>query len=218
MVAMIKVDDASVVAMVRDVLTREKGSREGQSTYLRALTAAVQVELGSEPRMAGGRGRIKGVTIEAAMEAVAQAHGRFYAIVLTELDPNLDARTRNGQSGFARSAVSTLRAAVKAGLNPLEIVLPALTKEWLRAWAKQHKTPDLFNVTDATRKARLLLRRLGEVVAAIPDKDKGQVMDFVHKELEALDAVVQYSPGEGHDQTHVIPTRGRARGESRVQA
>lgn len=179
-------DDVAVTAMIREVLSRESGSREGQSTYLRTLVAAVQEGLGRSPTLAPVSGRAKRIPIERALEALETAHGRFYGIVLQEVNTGDDARTRNAQTGFARSAASTLRSAVRLGLNPLTLVVPAVTKESLRAWAREH-TPEVpVDATEATKQAGALLDQLAELMESVPEDEREDVLEQVHAKLESL--------------------------------
>jgi hypothetical protein len=195
MLSKIPVDDATVVAIVRDVIARKTASAEGQGTYLRTLVAAVQVELGQRPRLvAGGRGRVRKLEPEAALAAVEATHKRFYAIVLAEIDPKLDALVRNAQSAFARSAVSTLRTAVRLGLNPLEIVAASVTKDWLRAWTRDHKPDAQPTLDKALQRTRGLMRRLSGMVTSLSPTEQREVMALVNQELSTLVAEVHPLP------------------------
>jgi hypothetical protein len=191
----IEVSDSAVTALVRDIINREKSRAEGQASYLRTLIAAVQTELGIVPRMAA-RGRVKPVTAEEASTAINTVHGRFYALVLAELDQTLDAQTRNAQSGFARSTVSTLRAAVRLGLNPLELVIPTVSKGWLRQWAQDHK-PEAdgpMPVSTAEHKAKGLVKRLAALIEPMSAEAKAEILVAFHLELAELDKAVRFSP------------------------
>lgn len=176
----IEVGEAAVVAMVRDVLKRDTAGQEGLATYLRTLAAAVQVELGGTPRMAD-RGHVRKVTVEDALAALTTVNNRFYAIVLAELNPRLDALTRNAQSGFARSSASSLRTAFREGLNPLAMVLPKLTKGWLRTWTAEHR-PEATPV-DATRRVKSLAKRLHALIEPLPAAEKTEALVSVQQEL-----------------------------------
>jgi len=121
----VDLSDDALVSMIRATLAANTEDRKAQGTYLRTLAAAVQVELGGVP----ARGRIKAVSVEEAVAALNACNQRFYALVLAALDANgtIDALERNSRSGFARSAASTLRAAFRAGLSPLQLPLQAAT-------------------------------------------------------------------------------------------
>lgn len=189
-------DDEAVTAMIRNVLGYESDSREGNATYLRTLIAAVQIELAGASLLTPSRRKPKAVTPEAALEAVELVHGRFYGIVLVEVQgEGLDARARNAQTNFARSATSTLRAAVRLGLNPLTLVLPATTKETLRAWTRANR-PDVQEIDKdtATKKAHGLMKQLAAILEAVPEEERADVIEQVHSELDQLDAMAQFVP------------------------
>jgi hypothetical protein len=183
---MFKIDDRSVTLMVRDLLRRDDASRAGATTYLRTLIAAVQVALGGKVRVAA-QGRVKEVTTDEALAALNAENGRFYSIVLAELPDGLEARERNARSGFARSAVSTIRAAIRAGLNPLEIVVPGATKDGLRQFAKAHSPAPAITTTAAQQTAKFLIRRIGKLLEGLNDDDKADVIEFVHNELNEVE-------------------------------
>jgi hypothetical protein len=203
-------DDGSLKAMVRDVLARTEAGRVGQSTYLKTLMAAVQVEVGGKPVEGQPRGKVKSITVDDAIAALGRAHGRFYSVVLSELGPELDAQERNSKSAFARSSAATIRAALRTGLNPLTVPLPALTKEALRLWTREHageKSPP--DIKTAVRRARLLVRRLSAIIEPMGDEEKSVVIEAVQKDLEALSLVVEYVPADDFgSRTHIIQHKG----------
>ena len=191
--------DGGILRMVKDVLARDSASREGQSTYLRTLVAGVQVELGGKPVFGPVRGRVKVVTVDEALAAMSIVNGRFYGFVLEAVNaesPDATARERNAKSGFARSAASTLRAAIRAGLNPLTVTLPSATKEGLRQWTAQHR-PDKEKptITDAARKAKALIKRLAEILEPMSGAEKATILEQVHADMAAMAAVYADEPG-----------------------
>lgn len=187
----IQTDDASVTALVRDCLAREVEGKACRTSYLRTLIAAVQVALGSSPRLIGARGRIRHVAMPEALEALAQVNERFYGIVMQEIPTTLDAKTRNAQSGFARSAASTLRSAIHAGLNPLELVVPSVTKEMLRQWTAEHRPDETPTLALALRRARSGMQRIGAMIAGLAMPEQAEVLEAIRRELEALEAETQ---------------------------
>lgn len=211
------VSDADVTKMIAAVIVSEATGDAGRSTYLRSLAASIQVELGGKPLTAPPRGRVKRIDPEEALAALTTVNARFYALVLTAIDgKELDAKTRNAKSGFARSAASTLRSALKWGLNPLSIVIPDVTKESLRSWTAEHRPPPVVDTAAGIKRARALIRQLSEFIEPLTDRDKTVVMAQFHSELDGLDAVVNYvPPGDPHRRTHIIPTAG-ARQERRA--
>lgn len=188
----IETTDAAITTMVRDVLKHESQAGEGQATYLRALTAGVQVAVGGAPRIAA-RGRVKGIEGAAALEALTKVNARFYAIVLAEVGKKGTPKERNSKTGFARSAASTLRSALRAGLNPLLIVLPTLTKAWLRAWTAKHRpAPAAPTAAVVARQARVAAAKLHRLLAMLPDLEKAEVVNEVREELQPTGVILPF--------------------------
>jgi hypothetical protein len=191
--------DGGIVRMVKDVLARDTASRESQSTYLRTLVAGVQVELAGKPVFGPARGRVKAVTVDEALGALAIVNGRFYGFVLeavNEENPDANARERNARSGFARSAAATLRAALRAGLNPLTVALPSATKEGLRQWTAQHQpAKEKPSIADGVRKARALIKRLAEILQPMTGAEKASILEQVHADIATMAQVVAEEPG-----------------------
>lgn len=184
----IDLTDAGVTKLVRQVISQDRAAGEGQTTYLRTLGAAVQAQLGAKPRLTGRQGRVKAIGQDEAMEALGEVHGRFYSLVLAELDPHADAKARNAQSAFARSSASALRGAIKAGLNPLEIVIPKLTKTWLRDWVRAHAPePEAPTLDTATAAAQRLAHRLTMLLSPLSDAEKVAVLNAIRPEFLALE-------------------------------
>ncbi len=180
----IETDDAAVTALVRDMLRRDHAGRSGWATYLRTLGAAVQTELGSKPRMGETRGRVRAVTLTDAIAALGTVHARFYAIVMREIDPGLDAKERNAQSNFARSATSTMKSAFRAGLNPLTMLVPSLTKEGLREWVRE-KSP--ATVDSIETRVQRLMRKVGRLIGELPEAEQDGAFTAAHNTLTGIE-------------------------------
>jgi hypothetical protein len=191
--------DGGIARMVKDVLARDTASREGQSTYLRTLVAGVQVELAGKAVMGPVRGRVKSVTVDEALGALAIVNGRFYGFVLeavNEENPDATARERNARSGFARSAAATFRAALRAGLNPLTVTLPSATKEGLRNWTAQHRpTKDKPSISEGIKRARALVKRLADIIQPMTGAEKAAILEQVHADIATMAQVVAEEPG-----------------------
>lgn len=183
----IETDDATVQALVRAMLRQDDGCREGRATYLRTLTAAVQIELGSAPRMSATRGRIRAALMPEALAALSKVNDRFYSIVLAELDPKLTAQARNSKSGFARSAASTLRVAIHAGINPLALIVPTLTKESLREWTAEHTGMTETEAEATMRNTQRMIRRVVKNVNLAPANARQALLRMLDAELAALE-------------------------------
>lgn len=183
----IDTDDAAVQALVRGMLKQDAGCREGRATYLRTLTAALQIELGGAPRMSATRGRIRAALMPEALAGLAKVNERFYGIVVAELDPKLTPVERNAKSGFARSAASTLRTAIHAGINPLALILPTLTKESLREWTAEHTGMTETEAEATMRNTQRMIRRVVKNVNLAPSAERPALLRMIDSELAELD-------------------------------
>jgi hypothetical protein len=211
--ATIEYNENAVRSLVRVILDGDAAARNGSVSYLRTLSAATQHELGKPVTAKPVKGRVKGIPVEDALAALGVVHGRFLAIVVAEIG-DVDPRTRNARSNFARTAASTLRAAYRAGLNPLAVVSTTVTKEWLRTWTEAHREKIAPDAAAGIRRARGLLRRLTELLDALDDRDKRPVLDIVHAEVQTMDATAHYEPAEATAPPRIVSTRltRRARG------
>src|SRR5688572_14818029 len=105
-------DDTALGNVIRSVIQSGQTNEGGKTTYLRSLAAWLQIELGAKPLLATARGPRKKPDTKLVLDALERVNKRFYDVVLgvlNEIEP--DAQARNARSGFARSAVSTLRRA-----------------------------------------------------------------------------------------------------------
>lgn len=186
-------DDAAVGTLVRTVLSSAQASDGGKATYLRSLAAGTQVELGAKPVLAAPRGRKKAPDTNASLDALERVHKRFYAVVIGAVNelPGLDAVERNSRSGFARSAMSTLRRAIRYGLNPLTIVIPDLTKTGLREWANKHSPPPApVTAAQGIERVRTIVRDLVSLVEHVEKKDQAAVISQFYAELDEVDGAL----------------------------
>jgi hypothetical protein len=186
----LQTDDGTIQACVRDCLARDNESRTCRTSYLRLLIGALQVALGSSPRLVGARGRARQVAMPEALEALSRVNERFYGIVLAEIPHDLDALTRNKQSGFARSAASTLRSAIRAGLNPLELVVVSATKDSLRAWTAEHKPEETVTLKAAMSRAHAIAKRVRTLIGNLSETEKADVLEALRRDLEAVEAEI----------------------------
>lgn len=184
-------DDASIARVVRSVMDASQTNEMGKATYLRSIAAGLQVELGGKPVLLPVRGsRRKRTDTSAALAALERVNKRFYEVVLTVVNElEADALARNARSGFARSAVSTLRRAIRLGLNPATIVIPDLTKSGLREWADKHAgQPSTITAARGIERVRALVQDLVDLVERVEKKDQAAVIAQFYQELDAVDS------------------------------
>lgn len=159
----------------------------GQSTrgtYLRALVATTQAELGVKPRLRTTESPVTDKAVQAKqLEALELVHARFYEVVLNNVDGN--AEERNRRSGFARSAVSTVRAYIRAAnditsLSAMRVTKAALAEAVPTKKPRPASLPVLRNRVDT---ALSNLTRLSDTLAKV---DKTAAIEVLNGILSTL--------------------------------
>lgn len=124
---------ADIATLTRAYSEAIDASSNVRGHYFRALIATTQAELGSKPRQRSAEASptLEAEGIRTQLAAVDAVHERFYAVVLDTVNGNADERNR--RSNFARSAVSTVRAYVRAGFDITLVAAARATKAALAA-------------------------------------------------------------------------------------
>src|SRR5690242_1993333 len=110
-----------VAAIAREVLNAQKQGSEGRATYLRALIATTQAELGQNPRQRSGEiAKVKDEARDEQLAALEKVNERFYAIVVRIAKDKIEGPDRGGRelnrrTTFARTSLSAIRRWVRAG-------------------------------------------------------------------------------------------------------
>lgn len=126
-----------VAAIAREVLNAQKQGSEGRATYLRALVATTQAELGLNPRLRSGEiGKVKDEERDRQLAALETVHERFYAIVVRVAKDKIEGPDRGGRelnrrTTFARTSLSAIRRWVRAGNDITSLVAGRVTKRVL---------------------------------------------------------------------------------------
>jgi len=159
---------ADITALVRQHDEAMTAQGTARATYLKALVATTQAELGSPVRQRGARAaKIAAEEIAkqvAAMEVVQQ---RFYAAVLQAIGEGPPAQ-RNARANFARTAASTLRRWIKAGNDVRALAAARVTKEALRITGAARRT-----ASPTARRAERTANRFTDMVTELAKADKG---------------------------------------------
>lgn len=153
-----------VEAITRSVLEAQTKNSGGRATYLMALIATTQQELGTVPRQRqvsalvrsrpGSKlsSQIREIHL-AALEAVDEI---FYAAVMKAareiLGANIDAIELNRRTNFARSTVSTVRRWIRVGNDITTLVASKTTKSSLAVAAKREKQTSPRVLTNRVKK------------------------------------------------------------------
>jgi hypothetical protein len=124
--------DADIIELVTkhdDALTARDTAR---ATYLKALVATTQDELGVPVRLRAGRAaELSADDTAVHLTAFEKVQQRFYAAVLKAIGEG-PPKERNARANFARSAASTLRRWIKAGNDIRALAAARVTKASLR--------------------------------------------------------------------------------------
>lgn len=189
------VSDATLVTLTKDFVDGIDKADSVRGNFLKILVA--------HSKRALGKWNVKRATAEKALEAVEEAYGHLYAVVLEAIttpdllpDPDISqedrskrAYERNRRSTFARSAKSTLVAWINAGgrlatLNPADV-----TKEELRR---------LYAGEGAGEGARTLegriaatATRLEAFVKELADEDIEEAREKVEELIGRLQALIE---------------------------
>lgn len=217
--------EAQVEQLAHAMYTAGSQARRADSTYFRVLLIACQAKLGG-PR---GRGRRPALDAQAQLTVLEATHERFYAAVLrgvtTEdvahadgLDTAEKQRRmleRNRRSGFARSAVSTLRAFTEAGGDLRGLDAATASKSAVRAALKPEEPTDKV-ARQISRSEGALLRAIARQARASPDAAAGTVERLMGELQKVLDDLGTEPEQPEHTATTTI--LGRAAPHTRTRA
>lgn len=195
---------------------------QADGTYLRVALVDAQSVLGKP------RGRGTKPNAEAQLEVLGKTNEKFYPAVLrgvtTEdiaveagLDPKEQSRRaleRNSRSAFARSALSTLTAYVRAGGDLRTLDAETVTKASLRAATAPPEPTDKV-ARQVQRAAGSLLRAVTRRAREHPDEAReeiGRVMEELQKVLDSLG-----NGDEEHEETTVTTRAPRDTGATRTR-
>lgn len=128
-------NERDIEALVTDLLAHSQGMVAGRSTYLKALIATTQHELGEAPRQRSAKtsGKLTDDEIAGQLAALEKTHERFYAVVMKtagdKLPPGKEkARELNRRTNFARTSVSAVRVWIRAGHDLTGLAAARVTK------------------------------------------------------------------------------------------
>jgi hypothetical protein len=114
-----------VEKLAQSIVTGELTALYGRGTYLKALIATTQSELGLKPRQnTASGGKATPAAAIAQLKGFNKVAASFYAIVVKvakAAEPSPDKATLRARTGFARSAASTVRGYIRAG-NDISLV------------------------------------------------------------------------------------------------
>lgn len=163
-----------VAALTRDIITAQKQGSEGRATYLRALIATTQAELGQTPRQRTAPiGKLNDEERNHQLKVLEEVGARFYGAVVKAAraqieGPDRGGRELNRRTTFARTSLSAIRRWVRAGNDITSLVAARTTKASL-AVAGRRKGPSPKVLGNQTRRyAARLEKTLATLAAADP--------------------------------------------------
>ncbi len=193
---MSSLDSRNFVATATDIAAIAKAysnaldsSHATRGTYLRALVATTQHALGAKPRLRASsddKPTLDKEGIRTQMGALDSVHESFYEVVLANVEGN--AEERNRKSGFARSAVSTVRAYIRSGFDITALAAARVTKAALASVSVSIRKPRQVSVSVLRKRADNALSTLSKIGDAVAKADKAAA-------IEVLEAIVQKLSG-----------------------
>lgn len=141
-----------VEKLALSILSADQQSLGGMGTYLKALVATTQAELGSPPRMRNVRtDRLSDEEATAHLKGFEAVAKRFYDAVMKAAEPlYTDSEERRSRTGKFRSAGSTVRGFIRANNDVRALAAHKVTKAALATPRSKRK----FSV-DALKKRAL---------------------------------------------------------------
>ena len=195
-----------VARLTRDVLTARKEAENGRATFLCAVIATTQAELGLNPRQraAGSNGKLNAEEREEQLAALEAVGKRFYDVVVKTARELIDTPDKGGRmlqkrTAFARSSLSTVRKWIRHGGDITSLVAARTTKGSLYISGRK-KGPSVKVLGNQTRRwSTKLEHTLAAFASADPEAAKAQW----ERVRAAMDRVFRRNAG--------VP-RGRGRG------
>lgn len=209
-----------ITALAKSLYAATATLLNGRTTYLRALVGTTIKELGGKPRTVPARGRKPATSPETTglqLQALETVHMRFYEAVeqVAMLGlPNTKDRALelNRKTNFARTAMSSIRAWIKAGNDITTLPVAQVTKRSLLV-------ERAIRPKSATRLRRALEVRSKSFVAALlelAETDKAAalgelelLMGQMAAQAVALGATAVTSPARASKEHRPYKTGGR---------
>lgn len=182
-----------IEGITRSVLAAQSSGSEGRASYLKALIATTQLELGITPRMRKGASATLDTGQRAAhLAALEKVHLRFYATVdrtARQLFPVASAREINRRTNFARSAMSTVRAWIRVGNDITSLVPAKTTKRSLQSTGLRRQPSQIILMKRARRATKLAEAQIRALAAANPPGAEETLREFAKQIHECLVAL-----------------------------
>lgn len=216
--------EAQVEQLALAMYTAGNESRRGDATYFRIVLSACQAKLGKR-----GPGRRPSLDTAAQLTVLEATNDRFYAAVLRGVTtPDVAAEEgletaerqrrmleRNRRSGFARSAVATLRAYATAGGDLRTLDAATASKSAVRAALAPPEPTDKVS-RQIARAEGSLVRSLRRQARASPEEARATVERLL-VELQSLADGFEDEGAADAGATTVVPAGLRSGGHTRTR-
>lgn len=163
---------ADVERLAGEIIDGAQRSDLGRGTYLRALVATTQAELGSGPRQRAGKSsRLHASEVAEHLKAFQAMFTRFHAAcvkVARATVPEPDTALLRSRTGFSRSAGSTVRGYIRAGGDIRMLAAARVTKAALATPQRKRKADPAALRRSAERTAATLEQLAKRLAAADP--------------------------------------------------
>lgn len=190
-----------VAEITRDVIDAQKKGSEGRATYLRALIATTQAELGQHPRQrAADIGKLTEEERLEQLKALEAVGLRFYGAVVKAAKEKITGPDRGGlelnrRTTFARTSLSAIRRWVKAGNDITSLVAARTTKASL-AVVGRRKGPSPKVLSNQSRR---YAARLEKTLATLASTDREAAAQQWERLKAHVERILGKRRGNGHD-------------------
>lgn len=170
----------AITELAAAIIASRTTETSGRATYLRCLLAGLQIDLVGAPVLRGRRGAQPGAA--KALETLEKVNQVYYPAVLAAVPAGMAAAEKNAATGFARSAASTLRRAIRLGWNPLTAV-GTVTKYTLGKYSDEHATPRKPSAAAVQKRVDRYIERIGHLIEGLPKADADALLAHAVAEL-----------------------------------
>lgn len=151
---------ADVEKLALSILSSDQTAQGGRGTYLKALVATTQADLGAPPRMRNVRSaKLETADATAHLAAFEAVFKRFHEAVVKaagSVDPKPDSEALRSRTAFSRSAASTVRGYIRAGNDVRSLAAHKVTKAELATPHSKRK----FSVESLKKRAETVTEEL----------------------------------------------------------
>lgn len=182
-----------VYKLTQGIIQAELKAAADKGTYLQALVATTQKELGITPRDKTVLRKITDEKMKEQLEALRKVHDTFYDAVVRacseEVPAELDkAKEVNRRSNFARTAMGAIRTWIKGGNDLTGLAAHRVTKASLSLEPDDEASDAELSPKSLARRAEAKVKQLLEHCTTLAEKDKDAAIEQLQKALVLIRA------------------------------